>query len=204
MGTLAFRTHDPATIAAQLEGKLRGETGGTTPIAYEIGAQNPSDGFRASEVFRSLVGGRSTPHLLFSLRFDFSQPCPTTLEVDLNKQHLTSYVGSLVFYTPIHKSVGTGVTLQAGKSPIFTGEAAVCSRLNSCADLTKSAGAFLNKSLTVGAQAIHIHPFLQIVPYQNASMVIAHTLPKSVNLGFGSIMNAKEWFSLLDKIKATL
>ncbi len=204
MGTLAFRTHDPAIIAPQLEGRLRAEIGEAMPIPFQIGDQKPSAGFRDSEVFRSLTGGRSTPHLLFLQHFEFSSPRPATLDVDINKQHLTSYVGSLIYCATLQKSVGAEIHLETGKPPHFMGDDALCSRLNGQAELLKSAGNFLRNSLTVGAQAIHIQPFLRVIPYQGHSIVISHTLPKSTNLGFSSILDAKDWFSLLGKIEAAL
>ncbi len=205
MAKLIFRTHDQATIVPAVEAMLRQELGPNASVTTEVLAGDKITGrMAANEILRAALGGRGNPINLFSLHFTVERPRSVELYASINKQGVGSYAGDLLYAVRLTKPVGQEVGFDRKAGGRFAGDTASSARLNTNADLLKRIDKFLRNRMQAGAVSISLESFLKIVPDSSGSMIVALTLPRSINLGFGSTLDAGELVDIASVIEATL
>lgn len=207
MSTLAFRTHDRNKIATQVEEKLRSEIGASTPIPYTIEDGDPhstSRGALMGELYRTAFGGRSSPNLLFTISFNIEQPRPANLRVQVNKQGIGSYAGSLLYSTTLPRPLTEQIQLEDSKAPRFTGDTEESAKLNANSDLIKRVLKFTRTRSQAGAVTFTIPRYCVLAPDGTQSILVINTLQRPTSFGFSASLDAKEFLDIATLIEATL
>src|ERR1041384_2450942 len=208
MNNLAYTSQDPATIGPKVEEKVREETGASAPLPYQVEAGEAatlSVGSFVRDVAGALVGGKDEK--LFSLHFDLAEPRPAHLQVNVNRQGVGSHVGLLLYTANLNKPIGGEVSLEdpkfLGKSK-FTGDGAVCGKLNANGELIKRANNFARVESQSGGLTLKIKRCCRVVPHEGGALLIVASLPRPVKMGFGASIDAKDFFDIADMIEAVL
>src|SRR5436309_12672150 len=98
MNNLAYGNQQPEKVGAQVEEKLRKETGAAGPVPYKVeasGAAATSAATVLGDVTKGLFGGR--PDLLFTLVFDLGTPRPAQLRASVDRQGVGCHVDVLLY-----------------------------------------------------------------------------------------------------------
>lgn len=208
MNNLAYNSQDPAVVGARVEEKVREELGGGAPLAYRVapGEYAPAPlGSALRSVGAYVAGGKEES--LFRLNFDLRHPRRVELLVNVNRQGIGSYVGRVLYTAPLSRPVPGDIVLEnprlLGKSK-FTGDAVVCAKLNASGEILRRANSLARTESETGGLKMTIQRCCAIVPRKTGSMLVLGTLPRTINMGFGASLDAKEFFDLATMIEATL
>jgi hypothetical protein len=208
MNNLAYNSQDAAIVGPKVEEKVREEVGASAPIPFQVemgDAGKATVGSVLKEIGGALVGGKD--ETLFQLQFDLPQPRPAQLQVNVNRQGIGSHVGLLLYSAKLSKPVFGEVALEDpkffGKSK-FTGDAAVCGKLNANGELIKRANNFARVESQSGGLTLKINRCCRIVPHEGGSMLVVGTLPRPIKMGFNATIDAKDFFDIADMIEAAL
>jgi hypothetical protein len=208
MNNLAYNSQDAAIVGPKVEEKVREEVGASAPIPFQVEmgeAGKATVGSVLKEIGGALVGGKD--ETLFQLQFDLPQPRPAQLQVNVNRQGIGSHVGLLLYSAKLSKPVSGEVALEDpkffGKSK-FTGDAAVCGKLNANGELIKRANNFARVESQSGGLTLKINRCCRIVPHEGGSMLVVGTLPRPIKMGFNATIDAKDFFDIADMIEAAL
>jgi hypothetical protein len=208
MNNLAYNSQDAAIVGPKVEEKVREEVGAGAPIPFQVemgDAGKATVGSVLKEIGGALVGGKD--ETLFQLQFDLPQPRPAQLQVNVNRQGIGSHVGLLLYSAKLSKPVFGEVALEDpkffGKSK-FTGDAAVCGKLNANGELIKRANNFARVESQSGGLTLKINRCCRIVPHEGGSMLVVGTLPRPIKMGFNATIDAKDFFDIADMIEAAL
>jgi hypothetical protein len=208
MNNLAFNSQDASVVGPKVEEKVREDIGASAPVPYEViagDAGTVSAGSFLKDLGKYAVGGKENS--LFQLHFDMAQPRPVQLIANVTRYGLGSYVGLLVFSTVLAKPVSGEAELEGPKmfgKAKFCGDPAVCAKLNANGALVKLAGEVARTEGTVASGTIKIDRFCKIVPHEGGAVLIVHTLPKMLKMGFSATTDAKQFFELASMIEAAL
>jgi hypothetical protein len=203
MTNLAFGSQKAEKIAPSVEELLRKETGAGGPIVYEIedaGTADHSIKSLLKDLGTTAFGGDVT--LLFKLHFHLTQPRAADLAVDVIRQGMGAYAGSLAYAAVLSRKVGSKVALGDGKQ--FSGDADAAAKLNASKDLLKKCNAFAMTSGGITGFEISIARRLEVQPREGGALLVAVTLPRSKMMGLSASMASKEFFELVNDLEAAL
>ena len=208
MNNLAYTSQDANYVGAKVEEKVREEVGATAPLTYQVEtgeAGTATVGSFLSDIGNALVGGADKT--LFRLNFDLMQPRPANLQISINRQGVGSHAGLLMYSTKISKPIAGEVALEDpkffGKSK-FVGDATAAAKLNGNGDLIKRANDFARVESQSGGLTLKIKRCCKVVPHEGGSMLVITTLPRPIKMGFGAIIDAKDFFDIADMVEASL
>ncbi|MEP7190548.1 MAG: hypothetical protein ABI901_15260, partial [Roseiflexaceae bacterium] len=198
--------HNREKIITQAEQLLREELNAPAPIAFTIEDGTATQGTHAilNEIRRATFGGQYAANQLFIIHFQLAHPRIATLDVPINRAGIGAYAGGLLYAMPLDTRISSAIALQPSKQPQFSGDLSGSARLNTDAELLKSANGFLRKSMAVSGLTAKIEPFLQLLPQNDRALFLAHTFPKWIKFGFASLFDTKTFFDIADNIEKNL
>lgn len=208
MNNLAYSGQVPETIAAKVEEVLRKDLDSKEPIYYEIEELGSPKESALNAILKDgasfLFGGKETK--LFAVNFDFQQPRPVNLKVNINRQGIGCHAGSLIFSTFINKPLSAPVTMEGPKmfgSSKFLGDATATAKLNSNKDLLKLADKFARTKSDV-AGGLKMERYVKLEPFNNGATLVIITLPRAISMGINATTDIKDFFSIAGMIEAAL
>jgi hypothetical protein len=208
MNNLAYTGQQSDKIGPKVEEVLRKDLDSKDPINYEIEEQGSPKGSALNSILKDgatlLFGGKET--VLFSVNFDFQQPRPVHLSVNINRQGVGCHAGSLVFSAFINKPLSAPVTMEGPKvfgTSKFLGDATATSKLNNNKDLLKLAEKFARTKSDV-AGGLKMERFVKLEPFNNGATLVIITLPRSTSMGMNATTDIKDFFSIAAMIESAL
>ncbi len=208
MNTLAYGNQQPEKVGAQVEEKLRKETGAAGPVPYQVesgGAAATSAATFLSDVAKGMFGGR--PDLLFTLVFDLSTPRPAQLRASVDRQGVGCHVGAMLYSAQLSKAVKGEAALDAPKmfgGSKFSGDAETAGTLNAKGDLLKRLGKLARTESEIGGLTIHGERLVRVAPAEGGSLLLVGTLGRPTSMGMDASLDAKEFFDLAAQVEAAL
>lgn len=208
MNNLAYTSQDPAYISERVEEKVREELGATGPVPYQVHggeAGTATIGSFLSDIGSALIRGQD--ETLLRLNFDLAQPRAANLQVSMNRQGVGSHAGLLMYSTKLAKPVTGEVALEDpkffGKSK-FAGDANAAAKLNGNSDLIKRCNDLARVESQSGGLTLKIKRCCKVIPHEGGSMLIVGTLPRPTKMGFGTAIDAKDFFDIAEMVEAAL
>lgn len=195
MNNLAYNSQQPEKVGAQVEEKLRKETGAAATSAATV----------LDDVAKGVFGGR--PDLLFTLVFDLSTPRPAQLRASVDRQGVGCHVGVLLYSAQLSKPVKGEAVLEAPKmfgGSKFGGDAETAGKLNAKGDLLKRLGKLVRTEAEIGGLTIKAERLVKVAPTGGGSLVLISTLPRPTSMGMDATLDAKEFFDVLAMMEAAL
>jgi hypothetical protein len=204
-------------IATQAEKALRKDVNSTTPLPYQILSQE-SGGLPPQSALRGHVDGRVqirqiqlggllqqvkniTPYCY--VYFALQQPRPFELQVWIWNPGLVTWLHRLAYAVPLARPVRGAVSMRDPKAARFAGDPELAAYLNSNPQVLKQAEAVAvtEREESSGYPRL-IDRRLDIEPAANGSLLILHTLPKTLMLR--ETLLANETLQLASAIEAML
>jgi hypothetical protein len=208
MNNLAYGNQQSEKVGAQVEEKLRKETGATAPVPYQVESGDAAATSAAtvlSDVTKGLFGGR--PDRLFTLVFDMSTPRAAQLRASADRQGVGCHVSVLLYSAKLSKPVKGEASLDEPKlfgGSKFSGDADTANKLNAKGDLLKRLGKLVRTEAEIGGLTIHGDRLVRVAPSDGGSLVLISTLPRATSMGMDATLDAKEFFDVLGMIEAAL
>ena len=206
---MLFWTDNPEKNGPKVEKKLRKELGATEPIPFEVeieGQYKPgSIGQVLGDMKAQLFGGRCRP--LYTFRFTIGSPRPAEVRVSVIKEGGAIVLGSLTYSAPIAKPVPAPLQLEDAKvfsKSKFIGEPQTAEKLNGNKDLIKAINKFVRTEYSVGDAKVYANRYLQVVPFEQASLLTINTLPRATWMGLGASFDVQPFFGIVSSIENTL
>jgi hypothetical protein len=208
MNNFIYGNQQVEKVAAQIEEKVRKDTGAAAPVPYQVESGEvgkTSVGSVLGDVGRALIGGHT--NLLFALVFDIATPRPAQLRAAVIRQGVGCYVGSLLFVIKLPRAVKGEAMLEGPKTfgtSKFMGEAETIGRLNANGDLLKRLGKFARTQAEMGSITVKIDRLVKIAPHDSGALLIINTLPRLTSMGMDATTDAKDFFEIAALIEAAL
>jgi hypothetical protein len=208
MNNLAYSGQQAENIGSKIEEIVRKDMGSNEPLNFIIEEQGtPKDGV-LNAILKDgasiLFGGKET--MLFTVNFDFQQPRPVHLTVNVNRQGVGCHAGSLVFSAFINKPLSAPVTMEGPKvfgTSKFLGDANATSKLNNNKDLLKLIEKFSRTKSDI-AGGLKMERYVKLEPFSNGATLVIITLPRATSMGMSATTDAKDFFSIASMIEAAL
>jgi hypothetical protein len=206
MNNFAYVTQDAEKVSSKIEELVRKDLGSSSPLIYSI-SQEGQTGVSASslltDIGRGLFGGKTKT--LFDMGFELNQPRKADININVCRQGIGCYVGTIGFFTKLNKPVNSTVALEDPKmfgSSKFAGDENASAKLNGNKDLLKLAAKLSRVKSDVGQTKMD--RYFKIEPSEGGSNLIVITLPRATSMGMSATTDAADFFEIADMIEKAL